>query len=110
MSKFDYYRATFLDLDHDEMIASLLRFFDLSSVRPSVGRHGYKRGAVVHRGDHKLATIWWDGTEPGVCVSVTSDDAVIAVPFLRSLGPHQVPRADVCWDLDGPGLYDQITH
>jgi DNA relaxase NicK len=109
MSKFDYYRATFFDLEQDEIIASLVNHFDLSSVRSSIGKHGFTRGATIHRGDVNLATVWWGGNNPGTCVSLSSDNASNTVPFLRSLGSHQVTRADVCWDLEGPGLFDQIT-
>lgn len=108
MSKFDYYRATFFSLEHDEIIASLVGFFDLSSVSQIVGKHGYTRGALVHRGDVSLATVWWGGTNPGTCVQLSSDQAASSVEFIRSLGHHQVTRADVCWDLDSPGIFDRL--
>lgn len=108
MPKFDYYRATFFQFDHHQIISHLLAFFDLSSVRPARGKHGYSRGAEVHRGDVVLARLWW-GQNPGVCVSLSSENAHIGVPALRSIGDHQVSRADSCWDLDEPGLFDKLV-
>jgi hypothetical protein len=108
MPKFDYYRATFFQFDPNQIITHLLAFFDLSSVRQARGKHGYSRGAEVHRGDLVLARLWW-GQNPGVCVSLSSENADVGVPALRALGHHQVSRADSCWDLDEPGLFDRLV-
>ena len=107
MPNFDYYRATFFQFDHHQVVSHLLRFFDLSSARPTAGKHGYTRGAEIHRGEVVLARLWW-GQNPGVCVSLSGENAATGVSHLRSLGDHQVSRADSCWDLDEQGLFDKL--
>lgn len=107
---FDWYQCTIQDGSADEVIASILSHYELSSVRSINGQNSYLNGALIYRGDNKIARVYWggvNGDDPHVIS--TSHEAVGISSFLRSWYPdHRVTRVDVCEDYTGDGTFDLI--
>lgn len=106
--RFDFYGAS-VEASPDELLAGLVRRYDLSSVRSGRPLHGYARGAEVYRGERVLARLWWDGTGPDPHVQGSGEDAEVVAEYLRGEGfVHVVARGDVCEDYSEPGSFDVL--
>lgn len=106
---FDFYGAS-VEADPSELLAGLVRRFDLSSVRTARGMHGFNRGAEVHRGERVLARVWWEGTGPDPHVQGSGESAPTVADYLRGLEcSHYVARADVREDYTAPGAFDLLS-
>lgn len=111
--RWDWYQATVNKADPVDIVNALVTDLDLSEAKPGRAKNGYLRGVDIKRGDHVLATVWWDGN-PGVHVKGTGEDAS-AVASVLSQGRHRdgwevLPsRVDACIDWDKPGLFDELS-
>lgn len=98
-ARFDWYSATFDDLD-DRQVAENLAIALSGLVTFRKGLHGYARGWDVERGKEKLATIFGGSSRlDEVHIIVSSEACDEVVPLLRKLWPlHRVSRADSAID------------
>lgn len=98
-SRFDWYAATFDDLDDGRIPATLALVLG-GNVSRGKGRLGYAECAVIEQGDAVLARVFTRSARLGEVHVVTSGDACDrVVPVLRRLWPeHRVSRADSALD------------
>lgn len=111
MARFDWYQATVTDTDLAEILAELLRAYDLSSVRDSNPKNGYQHGSEIYRGDQVLAEVWYGGNGGGIHVKASGEHSVIAASCLQGSfwGRLRVTRADSCVDLEEPELFNKLA-
>lgn len=98
-ARFDWYQATFEDLDEDRVVNALVLAFG-GSVTLGRGKFGYSRVATVEVDERVLARVYTGCSRPGeVHVVVSGDACDQVVPLLRRLWPeHRVSRVDVAFD------------
>lgn len=108
--RFDWYSAT-VPAGPDDVLGAMLSAWDLSSVKEIRPKHGYERGAQIHRGDRVLATAWWGGPNGSdVHAWASGSDCPAFADLVRSEWPeHRVSRADVCEDYTAPGAWDVLS-
>lgn len=118
-ARFDWYSATFEDLDDGRIPAALAVSLG-ASVTWGRGRLGYAQCATIERDDETLARVFVGcASRPGEVHIATSGDACDrVVPLVRRLWPnHRVARADSAVDfsadfdvIDGAALEFAETH
>lgn len=106
---FDWYQATFHDINPDVLISFLAARYELSDVVPARPKNGYESAASIKRGDNELITLMWGGNT-GINVKATGNNSPEAATYLRRFGPHKVTRADACLDYSEPGLFDRLSN
>ena len=98
-ARFDWYSATFEQLDDGRVPASLAVALG-GTVSWGRGRLGYARCATIESGDETLARVFVGSARLGeVHVAVSGDACDRVVPLVRRLWPeHRVARADSAID------------
>jgi len=98
-ARFDWYSATFEQLDDGRVPASLALALG-GTVSWGRGRLGYARCATIERQDETLARVFVGSARLGeVHVAVSGDACDRVVPLVRRLWPeHRVARADSAID------------
>lgn len=98
-SRFDWYSATFEDLDDGRVPVHLSIMLD-ADVTWSRGKLGYAHCATIEREERTLVRVYSGSARPGEVHVVTSGDACDrVVPLLRRTWPeHRVSRADSAMD------------
>lgn len=98
-SRFDWYSATFEDLDDQRVPVALAVALD-ASITMGRGKLGYSRCATIERDDVSLARVFGGSARRGeVHVAVSGDACDRLVPLIRRLWPeHRVARADSAMD------------
>ena len=98
-SRFDWYSATFEELDDGRVPAHLAVSLD-GVVTWGRGKLGYAYCATIERDDEALARVFTGSARPGeVHVAISGDVCDRVVPLIRGLWPeHRVARADSAMD------------
>lgn len=98
-SRFDWYSATFDDLDDGRVPPALALALD-GSITRGRGRLGYAQCSTIERDDETLAQVYTGSARLGEVHVVASGDACDkVVPLVRRLWPdHRVARADAAMD------------
>ena len=98
-ARFDWYSATFEQMDDGRVPASLSVALG-GSVTWGRGRHGYARCATIEHEDEAVARVYVGSARLGeVHVVVSGDACDRVVPLIRRLWPdHRVARADSAID------------
>lgn len=98
-ARFDWYSATFEQLDDGRIPAALAVALG-GTISWARGHVGYSRLATIERGDETLARVMSGSSRLGeVHVTVSGDACDQVVPLLRRLWPaHRVARADSAID------------
>ena len=98
-SRFDWYEATFDDVDDGRVPLALAVALGASTSRGK-GRNGYGECTVVERDGEALAHVYGRSARAGeVHITATSDACDEVVPLVRAMWPeHRVSRADSAVD------------
>jgi DNA relaxase NicK len=106
-AKWDWYEATFDELDDDRVGPALALALGGTLVRGK-GRNGYATCWHVERDEQVLAQVYGRSARLGeVHVTITGESCEEVVPVLRSLYPdHRVSRADTAVDFAAD--FDQL--
>lgn len=108
MASFDQYNATFHEIDPTDVMRVIQQVYPFAVIRPDRAKHGYQVGYVFTQGTESLARVWWQGN-PGIHAICHSHHANRLAPALRTLGPHQLTRGDVCEDFNEAGGFDFVA-
>lgn len=108
MAKFDWYEATFFEINPLDLVREIERAHPFALIEPDRPQHGYRVGQVFKHGGDAMARVWWEGNE-GVHVSTTSSHAHQLAPLLRGHGVHFPTRVDACEDWIEHGLFDRMA-
>lgn len=98
-SRFDWYSATFEDLDDGRVPGAFAAALG-GSLEVTRGKMGYAVCTTVERDDTVLARVFSGSARPGeVHVSISGEACDQVVPFVRRLWPeHRVSRVDSAMD------------
>lgn len=98
-SRFDWYSATFEDLDDGRIPAALALALG-ASVSRGTGKLGYAQCATIEHEDQTLARVYSGSARPGeVHIEISGDSCDRVVPLVRRMWPgHRVSRADSAMD------------
>lgn len=108
MTKFDQYNCTFHDTEPGKIIKSISHSYPFGIITPDRPKNGYLTGHVLTQGGDAVGRVWSDGN-PGVHVICHSQYADVLAPVLRSLGAHELTRADACLDFCEEDYFDSLT-
>jgi hypothetical protein len=108
--KFDAYHCT-IPAHPDEVQGEISRLYHLADFRPISGStHGYERLAGWFLGSVELARMYWGGNGGGVSIQITGSGTPELVKRVRIIWPeHSVSRADVAFDVDYGGAWDELS-
>lgn len=109
MAKFDWYEATFFEINPLDLVREIERAHPFALIEPDRPQYGYRVGQVFKHGGDAMARVWWEGNE-GVHVSTTSSHAHRLAPLLRGHGVHFPTRVDACEDWIEHGLFDRMAN
>lgn len=109
--EFDWYRST-VRADPDQLITSLaLLYPDAEMIEHPRGLYNYESRVSVRLGDGDTAgVVCYGGPNGAPMVEASSSYAPALARMLRSEWPHdhRVTRLDVCADMRGDGLFDEM--
>lgn len=108
--RFDWYQAT-VPAHHELILRELLANVPETVERVDIakGKNGYLAQTTLSEDDEVLTTVLHGGPNGNPNVCSTSDHAPALANLLRALFPiHRVTRLDVCIDMRGEGLFDQL--
>lgn len=107
-AEFDWYQASFPEVDEDEFLGRFLSDHDLTSVEQYRGKtHGYEHGYVVKRGDEALAGVLCGGNggAPLNAWATGSRARGFSTWARRRFSEHYVTRADGAIDFNRRGAW-----
>lgn len=108
--QFDWYQAT-VPAHHELLCSQLLAAMGEGAERVSgKGMWSYKHSSALMLDDEVAARVLHGGVNPHPNVVATGDHGSALAAVLRTVFPdHRVSRADVCIDMRGDGLFDDIS-
>lgn len=108
--EFDWYQAT-VPVHHELLCAQLLAAMGEKAQRvPGKGMWSYKHSSALTLEDEVAARVLHGGVNPHPNVVATGDHGPALASVLRTVFPdHRVSRCDVCIDMQGDGLFDDVV-
>lgn len=109
LHRFDWYQAT-IPAHHELLLREIIANVPgVVERHEGKGQNGYLASSSVQEGDEVLATVLHGGRNGHPNVRSTGEHAPALAALLRALFPlHRVSRLDVCIDMRGEGLFEQL--